>query len=190
MESLKNNIDHISDDTKEFIQDHIKLFSIRISAKLARFLGKLSSIFIIGALIMLALAFFTFALAGYLNELMNNEYSGYLIIGGLYILIIFIILIRAGKTNKPLCSNYFARIITSALDVDVKHSNNLDDLDREREILHHKIETDKVKIKANFHSLRYVLMEEIFKSFFGLFKSKKSDEEPASQPEQTEKENK
>jgi len=119
------------------------------------------------------LVFGSFALAGYLNELLANNYYGYLIVSGIYVLIIAILLLRVTIAKKPLCSNLFSRIISSALDIKTKHPNNLKDLEHESEILIHKIDADMVKIKANFQSLKYELMEAIFSEFFGLFKSKK-----------------
>jgi len=191
MTSLKENINNISDDTQDFIRDYIKLFSIKLSEKLARFLGKLSSILIISALILIALVFGSFALAGYLNELLANNYYGYLIVCGIYVLIIVILFLRVTIAKKPLCSNLFSRIISSALEIKTKHPNTLKGLEHESEILIHKIDADMVKIKANFQSLKYELMEAIFSEFFGLFKSKKEkkSDEAEDNDQNIEKEN-
>src|SRR5210317_1984681 len=98
MASLKDNIDHIADDTRELIKNHLKLFSIRQTEKLARFFGLLSTIFILSIILLIVVIFFSFALAGILNNLLNTGIWGYLIVSGIYILVIFIILLNMSRT--------------------------------------------------------------------------------------------
>ena len=52
MESLKNNIDNISDDTQKLVNDYMKMFTVRQSEKFALFLGIIATAFILTMLLL------------------------------------------------------------------------------------------------------------------------------------------
>lgn len=176
MASLKDNINNISDDSRSLINDHLKLFSIRQTEKLARFFGLLSTIFIISIILLIFIIFFSFAIAGILNNLLNTAIWGYMIVSGIYILVILIIILIMRKTKKPLLANSIARSLAVVFEIDSKNPNDLDGLAMEREVVKEKINSNKDKINTHFELLRYSLMEHFFKEFFGLFKSKKKED--------------
>lgn len=176
MASLKDNINNISDDTESLVKDYLKLFSIKQSEKFALFLGVLSSAFILTLLILIIVVFCSFALAGYLNELLATDYWGYWIVTAFFLLLIAFLIFKIIKTKTPLLSNLFAKIIISVFDLDINQAKNIKGLRFESETTKNKIETDKIKIKANVQMLRYVIMESFFREFFGLFSSNKKSE--------------
>ncbi|NQT77961.1 MAG: phage holin family protein [Bacteroidetes bacterium] len=178
MASLKDNINNISDDTESLVKDYLKLFSIKQSEKFALFLGVLSTAFILTLLILIVLVFCSFALAGYLNDLLATDYWGYWIVTALFLLLITFLIFKIIKTRTPLLSNLFAKIIISVFDLDINQAKNIKGLRFEGEAAKNKIETDKTKIKANVQMLRYVIMESLFREFFGLFSSKQKDTGP------------
>ncbi len=117
-------------------------------------------------------------MAGYLNDVLANDYWGFWIVSGFYVLVIALVIFKMIKTKRPPLSNLFVKLIVSVMSLDISQSKSLKGLKIEREMLNHKIDTDKAKIKANAQTLRYVIMESLFSEFFGLFKSKKGDKEP------------
>jgi len=181
MESLKNNIENISDETQELINDYMKLFSMRQSEKLTLFLGVLSTAFILTLLLMVVVVLISFALAGFLNQLLDSHYWGTAIVIGLFLLFVGFLIYRIIKTKTPLMSNLFAKIIISVFDLDIKQEKNVQGLRSEIDSLKTKIETDKSNIRTNVQMLRYVMMEGLFRELFGFFKpgkkkkSKKDD---------------
>jgi len=177
MSAVKDNIDHIADDTRELIKNHLKLFSIRQTEKLARFFGLLSTIFILSIILLIVVIFFSFALAGILNNLLNTGIWGYLIVSGIYILVIFIILLNMSRTKKPLLSNAIARSLAAVFDIESVHPKDLDGLALEKELAREKINANREKINLNFELLRYSLLEHLLKEFFGLFSKKKDKSE-------------
>ncbi len=166
MASLKDSIDHIADDTREIIMNHLKLFSIRQTEKLARFFGLLSTIFIISIILLIVIIFFSFALAGVLNNLLNTSVWGYLIVSGIYILVIIIILMNMRKTKKPLLSNAIAKSIAAVFDIESTRPLDLDGLEMEKELAKEKISSNKDKIDTSLQLLRYSLMESLIKRVF------------------------
>ena len=145
MASLKDNINNLSDDTRSLINDHIKLFSIRQTEKLARFFGLLSTIFILSIILLIFIIFFSFAIAGILNNLLNTAFGGYLIVSGIYILVILIIILIMRKTKKPLLANSIAKALALVFEIESKHPNDLDGLAHERELVKEKIKSNKEK---------------------------------------------
>jgi ABC-type sugar transport system permease subunit len=173
MESLKNNIDNLSDETQELINDYLKLFSIRQSEKLTLFLGVLSTAFILTLLLMVVVILISFALAGFLNHLLGSQYWGTAIVIGLFLLFVGFLIWRIIKTKTPLLSNLFTKIILSVFDLDINQGKNVQGLRSEIDTLKTKIETDKTNIKTNVQLLRYAMMEGLFRELFGLLKPKK-----------------
>ena len=184
MASLKNNINNITDDTRSLINDHIKLFSIRQTEKLARFFGLLATIFIISIILLIVIIFFSFALAEVFNNLLDTTFVGYLIISGIYILVILIVILTMKKTKKPLLSNAIARSLAAVFDIETTHTKDLDGLGLEKDLVQEKINSNKEKINTSFQLLRYSLMEHFFKELFGLFnKTNKSSNEKEDESE-------
>lgn len=124
---------------------------------------------------MIVIIFFSFALAGILNDLLDTTFGGYLIISGTYILVILIVMLKMRKTKRPLLSNAIAKSLAAVFEIESKHPKDLDGLGLEKELVQEKIGSNKEKINTSFQLLRYSLIEHFFKEFFGLFKSKKKD---------------
>lgn len=182
MTTLKNNINNISDDTETLVKDHVRLFFIKLSEKLALFLGILAAVFFLSLLLLIVIVFCSFALATYLNELLAHDYWGFWIVSAFYLLVITLIIVKIVKTKTPPLSNLFTRFIVSVLGLDMHQAKSIKGLKLESENVKQKIETDKIKIKTDFQLLRYAIMESFLKEVFGLFTSKKKDT-AADEPE-------
>ena len=175
MATLKNNINNISDNTETLVKDYVKLFSIKLSEKLALLLGILAAVFILSLLLLIVIAFCSFTLAVYLNELLTHDYWGFWIVSAFYVLVITLIIVKIVKTKTPPLSNLFTKFIVSVLGLDMNQAKSIKGLKFESENVKQKIETDKIKIKTDFQLLRYAIMESFLKEIFGLFTSKKKD---------------
>lgn len=182
MATLKNNINNISDNTETLVKDYVKLFSIKLSEKLALLLGILAAVFILSLLLLIVIAFCSFVLAVYLNELLAHDYWGFWIVSAFYVLVITLIIVKIVKTKTPPLSNLFTKFIVSVLGLDINQAKSIKGLKFESENVKQKIETDKIKIKTDFQLLRYAIMESFLKEIFGLFTSKKKDA-AADEPE-------
>lgn len=182
MATLKNNINNISDNTETLVKDYVKLFSIKLSEKLALLLGILAAVFILSLLLLIVIAFCSFVLAAYLNELLAHDYWGFWIVSAFYVLVITLIIVKIVKTKTPPLSNLFTKFIVSVLGLDMNQARSIKGLKFESENVKQKIETDKIKIKTDFQLLRYAIMESFLKEIFGLFTSKKKDA-AADEPE-------
>lgn len=180
MATLKSNLKNISKETESLIKEYINLLAIKQTEKLALLLGLISSIFVLSTLALSIIAFLSFALATYLNSILASVYLGYLIVSGIYTLIFLIILLKVVLSKKPILVNVFTKFVISIFSIHISYSKNYDGLQREIENIEHKIETNKIKIKADAKVIKYLVLESFIKELFGLFKSKSKKGENAS----------
>lgn len=183
MATLKDQINDIGKDTESLVKEYIRLFSIRQSEKLALILGILSSVFVLATLLLIVVVFSSFALASYLNKILPGDFWGFWIVGGAYVLLIILLIIRIFKSKTPLFGNFFARMISTVLDLDTEDANNLKGLRHAGELANQKIDANKIKIKGDLQLLRFTIFEALFKEFIGLFKSRKKDKGADGQTE-------
>jgi len=186
MASLKSGIDKFSGDSKTLVEDYIKLFSIKQSEKLALLLGILFSFFMLSLLLLIVILFLSFALAAWLNSILAGEYTGFLIMGGLYVLFTILLVLRIVFSKTPFMANFFSRLIAGILGVKHDGSNDLKGLRHSSDMLKQKIDSGQELIKTDLQLLRYSIFENILKEILGLFKGRKkesrsSDTESAEQ---------
>ena len=102
MATLKSNIKTISDDTETITRDYLKLFSIKQSEKFALLLGVLTSVFVLATILLIVIVFSSLALAETLNNLMTSDLWGFVIVGGVYLLVAVLIIVKTFRTHTPM----------------------------------------------------------------------------------------
>ena len=173
MSKLKNNIDSISNDTENIVKDYQKLMIIRITERLSLFIGILFTVFILLTLLLVVDVILSFGLALHLNTLLSSEFWGFMIVAGLYLLVIVFLILRMMRTETPLLSNLFVKLMVFVLDIDVKQSKNVEGLKQEKENINEKLDLNKEKLKSDFQLLKYSLLDGLMKELLGLFTRKK-----------------
>ncbi|RLD54926.1 MAG: hypothetical protein DRI97_10500 [Bacteroidetes bacterium] len=175
MASLKSGIDKLSGDSKTLVEDYLKLFSIKQSEKLALLLGILFSFFMLSLLLLIVILFSSFALAAWLNSILSGAYTGFLIMGGLYVLLTILLLLRIILSKTPFMANFFSRLIAGILGVKHDGINDLKGLRHSSEMIQQKIDSGQDLIKADLQLLRYSIFENILKEILGLFSGRKKE---------------
>ncbi len=175
MASLKSGIDKLSGNSKTLVEDYLKLFSIKQSEKLALLLGILFSFFMLSLLLLIVILFSSFALAAWLNSILSGAYTGFLIMGGLYVLLTILLLLRIILSKTPFMANFFSRLIAGILGVKLDGTSDLKGLRHSSEMLQQKIDSGQDLIKADLQLLRYSIFENILKEILGLFSGRKKE---------------
>ena len=124
---------------------------------------------------LILVGFSSFALAAYLNRVIPGDFYDFRIVGGAYILMIILLIIKIFKTKTPLFGNFFARMISTVLDLETEDASNLKGLKHAVELSNQKIDASKIKIKGDLQLLRFTIFEALFKEFIALFKSGKKE---------------
>lgn len=175
MASLKSGIDKLSGDSKTLVEDYLKLFSIKQSEKLALLLGILFSFFMLSLLLLIVILFSSFALAAWLNSILSGAYTGFLIMGGLYVLLTILLLLRIILSKTPFMANFFSRLIAGILGVKLDGTKDLKGLRHSSEMLQQKIDSGQDLIKADLQLLRYSIFENILKEILLWFSGRKKE---------------
>jgi hypothetical protein len=172
MENLKNNIEDITKDGENLVNNYLKLFGIKQSERLASLFGLVSSVFLISTLLLIVILFGSFVLAEYLSSLLGSTYLGYLIIAFLYVLAVGILIMTMHKTGRPLFTNLYVKTVLPLLNIEISQSPNVEGLKIEEGIVKERIENEKKILNAHTQLFKYVVFEDLLKVIGGLFTSK------------------
>lgn len=98
------NIDKIKNDLEGYAETKIALLKLELSEQLASALGKIAVILLITVLLFLGILFLSVAAAFKLNIILDSHYLGFLIIGGVYLImaIIFWLFIDKNRISSRL----------------------------------------------------------------------------------------
>jgi hypothetical protein len=80
---IEETVEHV----KEYINTNYELMVLKASDKASKTVSGMVSGVIIGFVCVLALLILSFAAAYYLSKVIGDEYAGFLIVGGFYLLI-------------------------------------------------------------------------------------------------------
>ena len=145
MSKLKNNIDSLTTDTENIAKDYLNLLIIRITERLSLFVGIIFSIFVISTLLLIVVLIGSIALAGFLNKILDSYFWGHLIIVGVYLLGIALLVIKMVRSETPLLSDLFVRLMVFILDVNDTEVDSVKGLKVERKRVREKLDSDKKK---------------------------------------------
>jgi len=173
MSKLKNNIDSLTSDTENIAKDYLNLLVIRITERLSLFIGILFSVFVICTLLLIVVLIFSISLAGFLNEILHGKFWGDLIVAGSYLLVIVFLVIKMIRSETPLLSNLFVKLMIFILDIEDPQTSSVKGLKVEKKRVKEKLDLNKDKLKTDFQLLRYSLLDTLMKEMLGLFTRKK-----------------
>jgi hypothetical protein len=170
MEDLKNSLKDISSESISLGKDYLKYASLTASKKLALLAGILLTALFFSLIFLLIIILLSLMLAGMLNELFGNEFAGFLIMTGFYLLLIGGLIYYIVKKKTPLFSSLFVRIFAFVFEIESDAPITLEHIDSEKKKILDNIETDKKQIALQFKLLKYVLIETIIREFFEAFR--------------------
>lgn len=106
------NINKIKETLSGYIKVKIELLKLDITEHISKILSQVIAFLIIFIIAMFVLAFASFALANFLNDLFGNSYGGYLVLSGVYFIFLLAIfyLLKSGKMKQYLEANIIGGI--------------------------------------------------------------------------------
>lgn len=110
--TIENQFNELSKSLQELVENRIRLFKIVLVEKIARSLYMLAFLVILLFILSLVLVFASVSLATWLNAALGNIYSGYLIVTGIYIvLLVVFVAFRKFWLLNPLTRSIYNIII-------------------------------------------------------------------------------
>lgn len=103
-------IDNLVDNVSGYVDTRVKLLKIEIKEDVAKVLSKGLMSGALMIIFVIFLFFISFGLAQFLNTLLGNSFEGYLIVAGIYLLILMLFLIFRRSIDKKF-QDYFNEII-------------------------------------------------------------------------------
>ncbi|MBL0340990.1 MAG: phage holin family protein [Bacteroidetes bacterium] len=100
MDTIKNEMNDVVDDIKDFVNVSAELYKLKATEKGAAIASTAIINIILGVFASLVLVFISFAIAFGIAEMTGKIYLGFLIVAGFYALACFIILITKDKWLK------------------------------------------------------------------------------------------
>lgn len=102
----------LMDDVEQFVKTNVELYILRGTGIATRVVSTLLVSLIVWALVFIVLFMFGMGLALWLGHLMGNNYSGFLLIGGVFALVTAIVYLRRYKMiRKPLMNSLITQIL-------------------------------------------------------------------------------
>ena len=186
MENLKNNLIEISEESKDLGKEYLKYFSLSVSKKLALLAGILFTALFFSLTFLLIVMLLSFTLAGLINELLNNEYAGFLIMTGVYLSLVGILIYKIVKSKTPLFTSLFVRIFAFVFEIESDSPITLEHISEEKRKTKKTIEADKKLILTNLKLLKYVIVETIISEIFKITQRNKGKEKENNAAEDNE----
>lgn len=93
------NIDKIKNDLEGYIETKIALLKLELNEQIASALGKIAVILLIAIFLFLGVLFLSIAASFKLNTILDSHHLGFLIIGGVYLLLAIIFWLFTDKNR-------------------------------------------------------------------------------------------
>ncbi|MGI9544109.1 MAG: phage holin family protein [Cyclobacteriaceae bacterium] len=112
LEKENSKFDDLINNLIGYLETKSELYKIEIKQELIRLLAKLIAAVVLGILLIIFLLFLSLTLGNYINTLLDSSFTGYLVISGLFLVILVIlILLRNTRVYRYfidlLMANYF-----------------------------------------------------------------------------------
>jgi hypothetical protein len=122
------HLDDLIDNGKKYLDARIELVKLEVSELLTNLISALIVVFIILFFCLMMLAFLSIALGAFLNEKMNSQYAGYLIMGGIFLLLIVGLFIYLPQIKNKIRS-YCGKLIYDFMDNNISKTTPPNDHD-------------------------------------------------------------
>jgi uncharacterized membrane protein YqjE len=117
MEEEQTKFEEVTESVKKYINTRYELMVLQSTEKASNIGAEAISAFLILKLAGLALLILSFALAFYISYVLDDTYSGFLIVGGVYLVMAFLLI----GFKKSLLTKPFRNMIIKAM---FKQHNN------------------------------------------------------------------
>ena len=103
MQEESNHFEKLTDNLKEYVNTRYDLITLKLTQKTANISAHTIAVILIGMVMSMFLLFINIAVALYLSSLLNNNYAGFFMVAGFYLLITLIFIIgKRGLILTPI----------------------------------------------------------------------------------------
>jgi len=103
MQEENNHFEKLTDNLKEYVNTRYDIITLKLTQKVANISSQAIAVILIGMVMSMFLLFINIAIALYFSSLLNNNYAGFFIVAGFYLLITLIFIIgKKGLILTPI----------------------------------------------------------------------------------------
>lgn len=106
-----DQVDVLVDDAMGYAKKQINELATLIAQKTSVILASIYYMFVVLGLVFTAFVFFAIALALYVGELLGNHYWGFLIAGGVTVLLVIAVYMRGRRTISERIKNHLLKLL-------------------------------------------------------------------------------
>jgi hypothetical protein len=110
------NISRLGSHVKEYVNENLNLLTLNIYDRASKALSSLVSAIVFWVLIIFAILFISLGLAWWIGTRVDNPFLGFIIMGGIYILITVILIANKDRWIRIPVINFFLKNITDEKD--------------------------------------------------------------------------
>ena len=107
-DEIKEDLGEVKENTQSYIERSVTYYKLKVFKILMRSITALTNLVVLGFVIVLALIFLSFAASVGLGRLLHNEFLGYLIVGGIYLLLAGLFYIKRAHLERSIIKKFSA----------------------------------------------------------------------------------
>ncbi|MGB5434857.1 MAG: hypothetical protein WBM98_03120 [Maribacter sp.] len=105
-DELKKDLMEADVDIRSYLENSEEYFKLKIFKALMRAVTSFTQLLVVGAIVFLALFFLSLALSQGISTALGNDYYGYIIVGGSYVIIAIFCYLFREKLDRPLLRKF------------------------------------------------------------------------------------
>src|SRR6056297_700944 len=101
-EDIKEQIDHVEEGVRSYVKNSLDFYRLQSFRSMMKGITMATKALLIGGVAFIALLFLSLSAAFWFGTMLDNTAEGFLIVGGIYVLVGIIFFIIRRKIEKPL----------------------------------------------------------------------------------------
>ncbi len=105
-EDIKEQISEAEESGKSYVKNSLDFYRLQSFRSMMKGITVAAKVFLVGSMVVISLLFISFASAYWLGELTGNTATGFLIVGGFYALLGFVLYVMRKRIESPLLKKF------------------------------------------------------------------------------------
>ncbi|MEO6165893.1 MAG: YhjD/YihY/BrkB family envelope integrity protein [Chitinophagales bacterium] len=126
MSAIAEMLQKITETSSDYVKINMRILSLKVSDKLSKVLSGFLTLLILIVIFVFALTMISIGAAKWIGSLIDNEWAGFLIVGGIYVMLGIILMVMQKKVIKEPILN---AIIKSIFTAEEKAEDEVEDME-------------------------------------------------------------
>jgi len=105
-EEIKKNLSEVDDEVRSYVENSLAFYKLKSFKIFMKGVTTFSKILLLALIILPTIIILSIAAAFGLGDLLDNTFYGFLIVAGVFIIIVFIVFLLRNRLDKPLLKQF------------------------------------------------------------------------------------